>query len=436
MRYTAAGLGMVMFWLLFGEFAIAFRDRSAVPSVTELLRQHHASDTMVAVLVSALPALLSSVLVPIVGFRSDRFRSRWGRRLPFLAVVTPLAALALAALGYCPQLGWATDRLLGAMSPGVDTCVLGWFCVFWTLFEAIALVSLALYGGLVNDILPRRILGRFYAAFRIVSLGAGILFNLWVFHLTEHHLREVFLGIGLFYGAACLLMCVNVREGEYVSGTTGQVPQDAPPLRSIARTYWNECFSVRRYLLAFVALMASELAFVPFNTFSQLYAASMGLDKAMLGSLLATSYALSIGLSPIVGWLVDRYSAASMTWLALACYLGVSLGALPLVHDTHGFSILYVTHVVVSGAYYTACGSLPMALFPRSRFLQFDSAKRFFGSASTILLSLVLGPTLDISGHQYGLTLLYGGLFAGASLVAFWHLNCTATDDIFDAASE
>ena len=157
LRYTAAGLGIVMFWLLFGEFAIAFRDRAAMPSVTELLRQHHASDTMIAVLVSALPALLGSALVPIVGFRSDRFRSRWGRRLPFLVGMTPVAALILVALGNCTPFGRATDRLLGALSPGVDTCVLAWFCVFWTLFEAVALVTLALYGGLVDDIVPRRI---------------------------------------------------------------------------------------------------------------------------------------------------------------------------------------------------------------------------------------------------------------------------------------
>jgi len=410
LRYTAAGLAVVVFWLLFGEFAIALRDRSALPGVLELLRQHHASDTLVALLVSALPALLGSVLVPIVGIRSDRFRSRWGRRLPFLMGTTPVAALVLVALGNCAAFGRATDRLLGAASPGLDACVLGWFCLCWTLFEGVALVTLALYAGLVNDIVPRPVLGRFYAGFRIVSLGAGILFNLWCFRLTEHHLREVFL-------AACMLMCRRLKEGGY--GPPPAVAPDAPPWRTMVRTYWRECLSDRHFLLVFLALTASELAFVPFNTFSQLYAASLGMDKDQLGRLLAGSYAVSIGVSSLVGWLVDRTSAAALTAVALALYAGVACAGFAAVHDLHSFAVVYVLHVLVSGMYYTAAASLPMVLFPRARFLQFDAARRGLFSIANIALCFLLGPMLDASGHAYALTLLFGTLLAGASLLTF-----------------
>lgn len=417
LRYTTAGLAIVLFWLLFGEFAIALRDRSAIPGVMELLRQHHASDTMIAVLVSALPALLGSVLVPIVGFRSDRYRSRWGRRLPFLLGITPVAALTLVALGNCAAVGHLTDRLLGAWSPGADVCVLAWFCLFWTVFEGIALVTLSLYAGLVNDIVPRPVLGRFYGAFRVVSLIAGILFNLWCFRLTEHHLREVFLGIGLFFGVAVMLMCVRLREGEY--GPSAVDGPGAVTWRGMGRAYWRDCFSDRYFLLVFLALTASELTFMPFNTFSQLYAESIGMDKAMLGRLLATSYALSIVLSSVIGWLVDRYSAAGVTVWTMGLYVCVAGGGFLAVHDLQSFAVVYVLHVVVAGAYYTASASLPMVLFPRARFLQFDGAKRFFFSTTNIVLSFVLGPMLDASGHVYGLTLLAGSLLAGASLVTF-----------------
>jgi MFS family permease len=433
LRYTTAGLAIVLFWLLFGEFAIAFRDRSAIPGVMELLRQHHASDTMIAVLVSALPALLGAVLVPIVGFRSDRFRSRWGRRLPFLMGITPVAALVLIALGNCAAFGRATDGLLGTWSPGVDACVLAWFCVFWTVFEGVALVTLALYAGLVNDIVPRPVLGRFYGAFRIVSLVAGILFNLWCFRLTEHHLREVFLGIGLFFGVSVMLMCFRLKEGEY--GPPSVDGQDAVTWRAMGRAYWRECLSDRYFLLVFLALTASELTFMPFNTFSQLYAESIGMDKAMLGRLLATSYALSIGLSSVIGWLVDRYSAASVTVWAMGLYVCVACGGFLAVHDLQSFAVVYVLHVVVAGSYYTASASLPMVLFPRARFLQFDGAKRFLFSTSNIVLSFLLGPVLDTTGHFYGLTLVAGGLLAGTSLVMFRTLARAARGRVGAASS-
>jgi Na+/melibiose symporter-like transporter len=418
---------------LFGEFAIAFRDRSAIPGVMELLRQHHASDTMIAVLVSALPALLGCVLVPIVGFRSDRFRSRWGRRLPFLMGITPVAALVLVALGNCTTFGRVTDQLLGSMSPGADTCVLAWFCLFWTVFEGVALVTVALYAGLVNDIVPRPVLGRFYAGFRIVSLIAGILFNLWIFRLTEHHLREVFLGIGLFFGIACMLMCVRIKEGEY--GPPAVDGQDVMTWRAMGRAYWRECVSDRYFLLVFLALTASELTFMPFNTFSQLYAESLGMDKAQLGKLLATSYALSIGLSSVIGWMVDRYSAASVTVWTMGLYLSVACGGFLAVHDLQSFSIVYVLHVVVAGTYYTAAASLPMVLFPRARFLQFDGAKRVLFSTSNIVLSFLLGPMLDSTSHDYGLTLLAGALLAGASVVTFRRLSRAARGRVGAASS-
>jgi Na+/melibiose symporter-like transporter len=419
LRYTAAGLAIVLFWLLFGEFAIGLRDRSAVPSVLELLRRHHASDTTVAILVSALPSVLGCVLGPIIGYRSDQFRSRWGRRLPFLLLATPLAAVSMAALGYCPDLGRFTDRLLGALSPGVDTCTLTWFCLFWTAFEAIALMTLALYTGLVNDIVPRSILGRFYAGFRIVSLAAGVLFNLWIFHLTDTHLREVFVGIGAFFGAACMLMCVRLKEGGYEPVEAGPASGALPAMRAMVRAYWQGCLSDRYYMLIFLALMAAELTFVPFNTFYQFYAESLGMGKAMLGQLLATSYAISIALSILLGWLVDRYGAAPMSLLTMVLYLFVSCAGFAGVRDIDSFASIYIAHVVVSGAYFTAAASLPMVLFPRARFLQFESARRFFVSLATVVLSFLLGPMLDWSGHRYAFTLLCGAALAALCLLTF-----------------
>jgi Na+/melibiose symporter-like transporter len=423
LRYTAAGLAIVLFWLLFGEFAIGLRDRAAVPSVLELLRRHHASDTMVAILVSALPSVLGCVLVPILGYRSDRFRSRWGRRLPFLILTTPLAAVSMAALGYCSDLGRFTDGFLGASSPGVDACTLTWFCIFWTAFEAIVLITLALYTGLVNDIVPRAILGRFYAGFRIVSLAAGILFNLWIFHLTDTHLRAVFVGVGAFFGVACMLMCLQLKEGEYEPVEAGTGSGALPALRTMVRAYWQECLSDHYYMLIFFALMAAELTFVPFNTFYQFYAESLGMSKAMLGQLLATSYAVSIALSFLLGWLVDRHGAATMSLLTMVLYLFVSCAGFAAVRDLDSFALVYIAHVVVSGAYFTAAASLPMVLFPRARFLQFESAKRFFISLATVVLSFLLGPMLDWSGHRYAYTLLCGSALAALCLLTFWAIH-------------
>jgi MFS family permease len=415
LRYTAAGLAMVVFWLLLGEFAIAMRERSALPGALEMLRRHHASDTTVSVLLSAIPALLGMVLGPWVSYRSDRHRGRLGRRLPYLIATTPLGAAAMVGLAACPTLGAWTDSALGHWSPGMDNCVLAWFCLCWGVFECIAVMTLALYAGLVNDIVPFPMLGRFYGAVRMASLGAGIVFNVWLFPLTDHHLFEVLAGIGIVFGAGCLLMCAMVKEGGYPAPAAD--PDAAGPLR-VLRAFAAECFAERRYLWVYAGLMLAAVTFTPFNTFYQYYAAAMGMSKGRLGELTAVSYMASIVLAFAIGALADRYGAVRVSMAALALYALAAFTGWLWVHDADSFALLYVAHVVLSGAYYTASASAPMALFPRLRFLQFNAAKDLMVGVAAIAAGVLQGPVLDRSGHDYSLTL------ASAALLAFAGVLC------------
>lgn len=416
LTYTSWGLCTLIFWLLFGEFAIAMRERSAVPSAIELLRQYHASDTLMSLLIAALPAVISLAIAPIISYRSDRYRSRRGRRIPFLLWQTPLTAVLMIGLGMSPWLGTRIDILLGAASPGLDVCVLSVFALFWALFETMAIMTMAIYVGLVNDVVPRGLQGRFYSGVRVVSLGAGIIFNTWLFKLTEYHLMEIFVGIGILFGTGTMLMCLKIREGEYAP-----VPDSAPAAASFAygaRAYFVECFSKPYYVCIFAALMCGSIAPMSFTTFSQIYAGVLDISKAELGQLLAASFAISIAMAFMVGMAVDRFSALLVTTIVMALYFASSLfGYFLIERGDHNFHIAYMCHVVISGGYYTAVASLPMRLFPRDRFMQFNSAAFLMTQGAAAVMSLVLGPLLDYSGHDYKLTLLFGAVFALASVL-------------------
>jgi maltose/moltooligosaccharide transporter len=73
--------------------------------------------------------------------------------------------------------------------------------------------------------------------------------------------------------------------------------------------------------------------------------------------------------------------------------------------------------VVISGGYYTAVASLPMRLFPRDRFMQFNSAAFVMTQGVAAVVSVIQGPLLDYSGHDYKLTFLFGASFALASVL-------------------
>lgn len=412
-KVAAASLTAVLCWLLLGDLGIAMRDRAALPSGLEMLRVAGASDTTTSLLLSTIPAVLVMLVVPLVGWHSDRCRSRWGRRRPFLLVAAPVGCLALIGVACSPMLGAAADAALGDYSPGARPCRLAAFAVFWTLFDCAALCALSLFTGLVNDVVPFGWLGRFYALFRIVGLGAGIAFHTWLFALTDHHLSAIVAGTGIVFGTCILVMCAKVKEQ----------PAPAAPPSPRAAAALRECFAARPMLWTFALFICAGVTFNPFNTFYQYFAHASAVPKATLGMLTATGYCVSIASAFAIGALVDRCGAMRVSACVMALYCAVAALGWLTVGDGAGFKAIYLAHVIISGAWWTAAASLPMALFPRARFVQFNATKDLVVVGCNIVLGAVQGPVLDMSGHDYRLTLLSGAVFSALCLVCMARLR-------------
>jgi MFS family permease len=215
LTYTGVGLAMLFFWLLWGDFSWAMKDRGVSPVATLLFKKYSASDFLVGMLLVSIPMLLSMLAGPIVSYKSDRHRGRFGRRIPFLLVQTPIAALAMVGLAFSPFLGKLFHATLGAFSPGQDGSVLFFVGTFWVVFNVTSIVANTIFQGLINDVVPREMLGRFFGAFRAVSLIAGMIFNRWIFAKAETGYFWIFLGMAALYGGGFISMCLKVKEGNY-----------------------------------------------------------------------------------------------------------------------------------------------------------------------------------------------------------------------------
>lgn len=403
--YSFSGIVALFTWLLLGDFALAIRDRSVPPVVQTLLHKYEASDSLTSLLMVVIPPAIGMFIVPIISYRSDRFRSRWGRRIPFMLVPTPVAFLAMVGLAYCPSIGEALHRWLGY---SLNASVLASFSVFWTLFEVAVIAAGAVIGGLINDVVPGRLLGRFFGLFRAVSLGAGIIFNRWFFSWAQSHFFEVFMTVGVIFAGGFTLMCFMVREGEYPPPV-----DDANDLRgrgflAAAKVYFHECFKLSHYRWIFASGLLAGLTFMPFNSFSIYYSTSVGMDGDTYGRLLAGSYVVSLILAYPLGWMVDRFHPLRVGIVAMAMYVLSTLYGSLFVHDPATFSVALVAHTVLSGTYFTATAALGQALFPKLRFGQFASAGGLVGSLGSIATGLLLGWVLDVSNHNYKLTLVAG----------------------------
>src|SRR5690348_15358144 len=79
LRYTKAGLFALFVWLLWGDFCFTVME-TVIPSILPLkLQSLQAPNTLIAILMTTMPSALTLLITPAVSFRSDRFRSRWGR---------------------------------------------------------------------------------------------------------------------------------------------------------------------------------------------------------------------------------------------------------------------------------------------------------------------------------------------------------------------
>jgi len=422
--YTTPALIGLFAWLLWGDFAWMIKERSVLPVAQVFLKKFEASDLLVGLLVGSLPAALGMILGPVISVRSDRHRGRWGRRIPYLLIPTPFAALAMMGLAFTPRLGGSLHTWLGAGSPGETTCVLIAFALFWTVFEVASVIANAVLGGLINDVVPPEVIGRFFGLFRAVGLIAGIVFNFWLMGYAEEHYFWIFVGVGALYGAGFTLMCLRVKEGEYPPPppVDDRVSLFAGIRASIA-AYLRECFTHRYYLWVFGATTVATLVFVPFNTFAVFYAKSVGVSMDAFGKYLALTFAVSFVLSYPLGWLADRFHPLRVGIATMALYAGVALWAGLAASDARSFLVAFVLQGVLSGTYYTATASIGQRLYPRAKFAQFASAAGLLVAASVMVVPPLVGLYLDSTGHVYRHTFLAGAGLAVLALVALVVVN-------------
>lgn len=444
LTYSLSGIIVLFAWLLLGDFAWSMRDRSIVPMSQWYLGQLGVPNLLFALLLSSFPALISLLLVPVISVRSDRHRSRLGRRIPFLLWTTPIGALGMVGLGLTPVFShWLHDFLVSEVTGGPlhrlldgypggawllsaleNEMIVSVFCfaIFWAAFEFATIVGLAIFGGLVNDVVPRPLLGRFYGLFRAVSLIDGIIFNYWIMGKVPTHFTLITVVIGVFYGVVFMLVCFKVKEGSYPE------PPPLPPRRSWSestfqgiRRYFRECFTSRYYLLVFVMLMTASICFLPLNTFTIPYARSLGVSMDAFGKAQSLTFFISLCLAYFLGWLADVFHPLRVAIVALLGYLAVVIWGALFVGTQQTFLIGWVLHGVMTGTYFTCAASLGQRLFPHERYAQFASAGGICISLATMFLSPLLGIFIDGSGIGFRYVFITA---IGLTLIALFSALC------------
>lgn len=316
LEYTKRGLFMLFVYLLWGDFCFTLME-SVFPQITPLALNHlGANNKLIAMVMITIPNIFNAVVCPWVSFKSDRHRSRLGRRIPFLLYPTPLIALFLILIGLSPDIGkYLFHTVLRTTHWSSTTIVLTLIAVFSAGFQFVNMFVGSVYYYLFNDVVPDQYLGRFMSAFRVVGGVASIIFNFLVMPYAETHMKLIFVGAGVVYLVAFMQMCFKVKEGEYppppeyADGKTG--------LLSALKTYAKECFSHKFYWLFFLTTAAWDLTACirPFDLLLQRQA--LGLSPGRIGMIIGSAGIATTLLMIPAGYLSDKKHPLRMTLYAV-----------------------------------------------------------------------------------------------------------------------
>lgn len=402
LQYSLRGLMVLFLWLLWGDFAFTFFESIFGKFIPLYLKEFNASNSLIGVMTGSFAGLVNLLFLPNISQWSDHFRSRYGRRIPFLYVATPLTVVSLIGVGSAPEVAsWLNTSVISHLAPSVATgtiviVLLGSLAISFHFFN---MVLVNAYNWLLKDVVPEEVMARFLSWFRIVSTVSSALFQWFVFPHILTYRREVFLGVGIFYLVSFLMMCHNVKEGEYP--TPPQLAKQPGIFQSFA-TYFRECVSIPIYRNFFIVYILYVVAIGCSSPFAVLFhRQTLGLTMDDIGKVAALVAGVSSLAYFVLGWVCEKVSSILVTLVAVVFQVFVSSCSYFCVVDRNSFFMWSMIGSLAAVGWGLGSAAMTMKIFPEEKFGQFSSGLSIFGCGAMILGNLLVGPFMDLFHSNY-----------------------------------
>ncbi|MEO3868848.1 MFS transporter [Nonomuraea sp. B12E4] len=342
--------------------------------------------------VMVIYAVIDALDNPLLGHLSDRTRTRFGRRRPWLLVGAPMLAACMIAF-------FSTPTSLEGMG------LVLWFAVFAILCEAFDSMLNANYGALLPELYPRErdravansLRQGFQLVALVVSLAVTPVLTTSVFGTEDS--TQGFQITAIIYGVIALVviafMALSARERPRYS--TRERSLLLPSVWSIVRNplFWTVGLTGACYGIAMALVLSGFQLYVRY---------SLGL--AVANALYLQGIAIVVSAAGLVVWTrVVARRGALWTWRLAFALLAVSFAALFLATDL-GTAIAASVFVGVGWSGMLATNDLIVA-----RVLDADAARN--GQHREGLFLSAFGFFGRLNGIVTGLALTSLGVFFG-----------------------
>jgi GPH family glycoside/pentoside/hexuronide:cation symporter len=278
--------------------------------------------------------IVDAIADPLVGYFSDKSKSRFGRRIPFIAIGTPFLVLAWILIFHPPV---AAESAMNAVYLAV---VLGFFWIFFTVVVA---PHLALLPEIVSTRSDRINLTTYMALFGVVGLfiaflGSGLLidhFNFGVMAMVT----------GAIAFASFYVPVLFIRETARSSAKEVTLPL----IEAIKQCFRNQPFLyyVFGYLLVMMGISITGAA-APF-----IVTVLMGAGEEWAGYAMGMMIGVALLFFPIINYLAKRlgkkliFATSFLIFSILVAMFG-TIGLFPFPPFYYGVVLIALAGIPVS----------------------------------------------------------------------------------------
>ncbi|WFF00133.1 MFS transporter [Micromonospora sp. WMMD964] len=319
--------------------------------VPVLLREHVTSAALVGALMG-MDNLLGIFVQPWIGNRSDNTRTRWGRRIPYLAVGMPLAALVFVLLP------WTTS---------LATLVVVMFC-----YALIANTTRPLAESLVPDFLPPHRRSRANAVVKIATALTIIVASLISLLVVDEHPRAAFVIPSVIMLAATFVLLANVRDSRSAAYQAAVAEESSAgpaavsqPLRQIVAGLFTDQ-DRRRLLLLLTVLLFGGAWFASRSLITPYGMEALGLSRGDAGGLTLPSGIVYVAAAYPAALLAERFGRLRIILVGIGVF-AVALAAGTVVQTATGTVVAFCVASAGAAAFTINAAVALWNLAPSSR---------------------------------------------------------------------
>jgi maltose/moltooligosaccharide transporter len=412
-------LGVSLMWVLYNSYVPVFL-QAGNPAFEGTQGARTAGFGLSAALtgvIMTLDNLAAFFIQPLVGVVSDRTRTRFGRRMPYIVGAVPVAVVAFALIPVAvnqipPELSGVTEALGGQLA-------------FFMVALGLMLLAMAVFRtpviALMPDITPSPLRSK---ANGVINLMGGIGALLATFGGAALYgidkVAPFWIGSIVMVVAAAIVFLAIKEPKEYTAGSD-EDERWWDTLRAVGAVPREERRSLVLILLAifswFVGYNAIETFFTSYGTFR------LGVAESTASLLLGFFSVTFIAFSIPGGMLAERWGRRRtiLTGLAALSALLILASFLPNVYAIA--AILFLGGVAWA---LVNINSLPMIvdLAPGDRFLgTYTGLYYISGTLAAIAGPILNGWIIDATGRNYNTIFWVAPAFMVVAIVCMWFVT-------------